>query len=1017
MTSYTRQFLLLTGKSLLSAPNRVRITEQAFCRIKLLGINSILPTKRGTRGGLRSKAIAHETTETEKKQIPLANKSLLKVALLNAHSVCNKPITLCEYIKDRNLDIFAITETWLTNDNDPAISNLLPHGFSMQHVHRTTRAGGVAIVHKDNLQLLASECQDYQSFEYVERKFSCRSASYNLVSLYRPPSLPFTQFLEDFTLYLESLLISKPRLIICGDFNIHMNKPDNPDTARFNQLLESSGLKQHVTGPTHKLGNTLDLLLTREPEEIFNINIVNDHISDHMTVFFDIELSKPTCPTKEIQYRKIKAIDINKFKSDIIESGLPNLKGDTDTLVESYNHVLGNLLDKHAPLKKRVITIHPDGEWMNDEIKNVRREKRKAERIMRKTGLEVHKQIYIELRNKLNGMICSAKRNYIQQCISQSDNGHKALFKNVNNLLNKKKSTALPQHDSAEDLCNRMATFFSEKIKIIHEGLAELQTETIHLEPDQVFNATCLNDFDLVTEEEVNKIIKKAASKSCCLDPIPTQLVKECLDVLLPLITRIINQSFANAYVPKAFKLAAVTPILKKANLIAEILKNFRPISNLPFLSKVLEKVAAKQMLKHKDTHSLREKMQSAYREFHSTETALIKICNDLLLSLDKKQCVFMVMLDLSAAFDTVNHQKLLDRLHTTFGIRGNAHKWVESYLKGRSQFVTIKGARSKTQQKTCDVPQGSILGPNLYEDYTAVPVGNIFRRNEILFHIYADDTQAYLPFEINTEKMSLERLENCLQEIRQWMAQNWLKLNDSKTEFIVFGSQANLDVLKTTSVTLGSENINISDCAKSIGATLDCHLNMNKQVVTTCRSAWYHLHQISKIRKFLTVDQTKSLVHAYVTSRLDQNNSLLLGLPKKLILRLQNIQNAAARLIMGVKKRDHITPSLIKLHWLPIERRIVFKVLLLIYKSLHGKGPKYLQDMLKPYNPPRDLRSASKNLLCVPDCHYMDTRKRAFSIRGPMEWNNLPQDLKSCSSVDSFKRALKTHLFKLSYM
>ena len=655
---------------------------------------------------------------------------------------------------------------------------------------------------------------------------------------------------------------------------------------------------------------------------------------------------------------------------------------------------------------------------MNDDIRKAKRQKRMAERIWKKSGLTVHKEIYVATRNTLNSLITSSKRDHLQQCVSDSTQEQGTLFKCVNGLFGNKKSTVLPKHDCAKDLCNKMASFFRDKIQHIHNSLAEVQSDTFQLDADEEFQSSdlCFEDFSPVTEEELDKIIKQCANKSCSLDPIPTQLVKECLDFLLPFFTRLTNMSFSTAYVPGPFKLAAVTPILKKPNLNAELLQNFRPISNLPFLSKVLEKVATRQMLQHKDLHNLREKNQSAYRKFHSTETALLRIQHDLLLSLDNKQCVFMVMLDLSAAFDTVNHQKLLDRLFTTYGFRGNAHKWLTSYLTDRKQFVTIRGERSQEQLKTCDVPQGSIMGPNLYEDYSAGPIGAIFRKHNVPFHIYADDTQSYLAFGIDEEKISLDRLEACLTEIRQWMAANWLKLNDSKTEFIIFGSKNNLSQISTQKVTVGDEEIGMSDSVRSIGAVLDNTLGLDKQIAATCKTAWYHLHEISKIRKFLTIDQAKTVIHAYVTCRLDQNNSLLVGLPKKKLAKLQMIQNAAARLIFGLKKRDHVTPTLKQLHWLPVNQRIIFKTLLLVYKSLHGQGPEYLKELLMPYIPPRTLRSASENRLCVPSCHYVDTQKRAFGIRGPSEWNRLPGEIKSSSNVKTFKQSLKTHLFKLAY-
>ena len=165
------------------------------------------------------------------------------------------------------------------------------------------------------------------------------------------------------------------------------------------------------------------------------------------------------------------------------------------------------------------------------------------------------------------------------------------------------------------------------------------------------------------------------------LDPIPTYLLKECIDILLPTITRIINLSLQFCIVPDSFKTAAVTPLLKKASLDANVLKNFRPVSNLPFISKILEKVVLQQINKHKAANNLNEKFQSAYRKHHSTETALLRIQNDLLQSMHKKQCCFLVLLDLSAPFDTVNHSILVDRLSGRFGIRGDASKWIQSYL------------------------------------------------------------------------------------------------------------------------------------------------------------------------------------------------------------------------------------------------------------------------------------------------------------------------------------------------
>ena len=191
-------------------------------------------------------------------------------------------------------------------------------------------------------------------------------------------------------------------------------------------------------------------------------------------------------------------------------------------------------------------------------------------------------------------------------------------------------------------------------------------------------------------------------------------------------------------------------------------------------------------------------------------------------------------------------------------------------------------------------------LGPNLYEDYTAPPLGKIFRKHNVQFHIfYADDTQVYFSFHHGEEKAAVKTLETCLNEVKHWMSVNWLKLNDSKTEFVVFVDKKSLSNLDINSIIIGDSDVAAIQCVKSIGAHLDNSLKMNKQISSTCKASWFFLHQIGKICQYLNEGQTKTVIHTHVTSRLDQNNSLLVGLPKKELRPLQAVQNAAANIIV----------------------------------------------------------------------------------------------------------------------
>ena len=300
----------------------------------------------------------------------------------------------------------------------------------------------------------------------------------------------------------------------------------------------------------------------------------------------------------------------------------------------------------------------------------------------------------------------------------------------------------------------------------------------------------------------------------------------------------------------------------------------------------------------------------------------------------------------------TIEHSILLTRLEQRFGISGKAWKWLASYLEDRTQFVSVNNFNSTTSTVKYGVPQGFVLGPLLFSLYVA-PLKDIFKAYAIVM-TYADDTQLYLV--VKPDDRTIHKLEKCVQDIRTWSIKNKLVLNDGKTEIIHIYS--NFTKNCPTCPDINIENVTIAPKTevRDLGVIIDKHLSFTSQINNVCKSAFYALNNIRKIRKYLDSHSTERLIHAFISSRFDNCNSLFCGLPVAEIGKLQRVQNAAARLLTRSKRTEHITPTLRNLRWLPVEQRIKFKTALLVYKALNGMSPSYIKELVVPYTPARRL-------------------------------------------------------------
>ena len=407
---------------------------------------------------------------------------------------------------------------------------------------------------------------------------------------------------------------------------------------------------------------------------------------------------------------------------------------------------------------------------------------------------------------------------------------------------------------------------------------------------------------------------------------------------------------------------------------------------------------------------------QSAYKPNHGTETALLKVKNDIVCALDNKKAVYLVLLDLSAAFDTFDFDVLNEQLANSLGINGTVRSWIMSYLQGRNSQVSIAGNLSEPQTMDFGLPQGSVVGPGNY----TYPLGKTIQKHNLKYHIYADDTQLYTEFNPRIPGDSvtaLFKLESCITEIKEWMNVNKLKLNEDKTEFFVASSKSNLKFIHELSLNACGSIITSSDSVRNLGVIFDSTMSISSHISSISRSLNYHLRNIGRIRCYIDEDTCNHALRSLVISRIDYCNSLLYGLSAKDMHKLQKVQNRAARLVFKANRREHTTPLLRELHvhWLPVCERIKFKLLTLAYKSKHETTPPYIQNLLKPHNYSDGnmfLPSHADDNLLVCNRTHTTYGDNAFCNVVPDLWNKLPKSLRTSNSVATFKSNLKTHLF-----
>ena len=474
--------------------NKSRVPPAVYQTLKNLGISSVKPTKRGRRSFVKlqkpipvivsnkRRFIQHDQNcriSSARKIIPLDHNpsakttTPMKIGLWNAQSMMNKPTEVCDFVLTEKLDILAITEAWLRGDSrdGPALADIQStlRDYHLLKMPRKGKKGGGVCVIVQNQHVTKTKPHSFETFECLEVLINTKyQGPISLIVIYRPPvrSHSIGHFFEEFSKLLESANLLSKHLLICGDFNIHVDNLHNADARTLYDLLESAGLQQVISEPTHTRGHTLDLLIVRESDDsIKDVAILPTMPSDHAAITFTVALPRPPVAKKQIRIRSLRDIDYEKFNDDIISSfeRVTNIADlNLDGKVELYNATLLETLDWHSPTSLRCIQLRPYAPWYDESLKILKRNVRAKERKWRNSKSTINKELLKDASSEYQSALKGAKRAYHRDKISSCD--QKELFRTIQRLTVENPAQIFPSHTSKKELSQRLSQYFENKI-------------------------------------------------------------------------------------------------------------------------------------------------------------------------------------------------------------------------------------------------------------------------------------------------------------------------------------------------------------------------------------------------------------------------------------------------------------------------------------------------------------------------------------------------------------------------
>jgi exonuclease III len=924
--------------------------------------------------------------------------NLLKVAHLNIRSLLPKFNDLANYISSNNFDVIALGETWLNNFVEDQVIAI--PGYNLLRKDRTSRGGGVCMYIKNKFNYKI--CYSNNNIEQLWISVDLRKTIMHIGVVYKAPNVPYKMFIDELEESLSYHTSLADQLVCVGDINIDMLKTDSVPTLYFNQMVEALNLLQVVNEPTRVTSSSyklIDIILISDQNLLKKVEVCDkSDLSDHDLIYCFIEVNETRTATSFKTFRDFQNLNYDLFDMDLKGANLDYIFhcDSVNEKVVYLNNAILNVFDLHAPYVRKKV-LKKRAPWLTDNVRLLMSLRDKAKKRFKRTKLPAHWNYYKNLRNFTTLSIKNEKTAYFSYITRNSNS--KTLWSELKSLnITKNKSFTLT---SELDDPNFINNYFINNIPTcaIDNNLLEYYSN------NKLINAVRFS-FHTVDEECVSKLVYHLRSTSYGADNINLRMLLLCCPFILPFITHIINSCITSNIFPSCWKKALVTPLPKVAD--PKCFSDLRPISILPTLSKIMEKVMEIQIKEYLNNYNILPSTQSGFRKGYSCTTALLSVTDDIIKAYDTGMLSVLVLLDYSKAFDTISHSLLLSLLHF-IGFDTHSVELIKNYLCGRSQVVKVNGSISDECMVKRGVPQGSILGPLLFSIYTSQIIKNV---EVCQYHMYADDTQLYHSFQFKNSLVAVKNINEDLNKLLIASTNHALLLNPSKSVMLVFGNKNDCIRFKDTAeVLIDGVRIPLVEQAKYLGLTVDRSLRFRAHVLNNIKKAYMNLKLIYPHRTFLSRQTKIMLCESLVLSQFLFGFEVYFPcIDSDTSRRIQRVQNSCIRFICGIRKFQHISHKFSELGWLNMTNRFKLRAACLFHKIIQTKTPPYLLNKIKFRTDVHNINLRNV-MLITPPLHKTACFERSFTFVLHKIYNSVPHHM-----IDLNYNSFKNQFSKLLY-